>query len=401
MVGLSDDSNVHNHLNTAIMLLVSTLLVLTVLFLLEPSVPSQQEEKYTSIVNGLFNEVLHGVEDMRGLPAPEGTQLIIVPIQYFIDNAKKDVQKNQEEVNFKDIIYKSLFLIPQNYSVGEAQVAQANQILAVVDGTKLYIVKENFDPFNIRAAKRTLAHEITHLLQSQFMSPSLTTSDQRWAWVTLVEGDADFTADSYIAKSGLFSYETNVIESLDKINSFPYTYGSGFISVLYKEGGWNLINSAYKNPPRSTEEILHPNVYLEGSAFKNVDSLSPNSSGWNIILTDTFGEYFIQVMLENGVTNNEALVAATGWNGDNITLFNKDNTYLVTWSLTWNTTRDASEFIETFGKMVSQMGGEKVEPGVYHLNRYYVTFSKNGAVTEIASSTDEEPILSIMHMMKP
>ncbi|MFQ6135304.1 MAG: hypothetical protein ACE5KU_05775, partial [Nitrososphaerales archaeon] len=60
-----------------------------------------------------------------------------------------------------------------------------------------------------------------------------------------------------------------------------------------------------------------------------------------------------------------------------------------------------SEFFEAYGRMVVQMGGEEVEPGLYSLHGHYVTFAKHGGVTEIASSTDKQSAVSVMKLMKP
>ncbi|MFQ6135547.1 MAG: hypothetical protein ACE5KU_07040, partial [Nitrososphaerales archaeon] len=351
------DSDTRRDLRTAVMTLTSVLLVLTALFLLEPQVAKEKEVTYESLVKGLFDEVLEEVEDMRGLPKPESTELNIVSIQWFRE--KEKVREESKEISLEDIVYKALFLIPQDYSLGEARVEQAGMIISAVVGSRLYVVQEYFDPQDTQAARRTLAHEITHILQSKFRSPDIVTFDQRQAWNALVEGDADFTADTYIARSGPSSYKASVPGSLDRIRVFPYRYGSEFVSALYMEGGWSLVNSAYKNPPRSTEEVLHPEVYQAGGSLIDVEALTPASNGWMAVLTDTFGEYFIRIMLENGVSSDEAAMAAAGWGGDNLTLLNRGESYLVTWRINWDTEEDASEFFEAYGRMVVQMGGEE------------------------------------------
>ena len=99
-------------------------------------------------------------------------------------------------------------------------------------------------------------------------------------------------------------------------------------------------------------------------------------------------------MLENGVPADIAETAAKGWTGDNLTLFSRNNTYLVTWRISWETEDDASEFYQAYRAMLSNMGGEKVEPNLYHLLGHYVTVAKNGVVTEIISSTYQESVAS-------
>ena len=397
---ISLNSGIHKDVLTVVMILVSVLLLISAIFLIHPQLAPQREKTYESLVDDLFDEVLQGVQDMRDLPSPEKIELNIVSIQWFRDRAKEDVKRESEEIRLEDIVHKTLFLIPQNYSVGEAQVEQASRIKAAVSGNRLYVVHEFFDPLNTDVARRTLAHEITHLLQSQFISPSLVTSDQRWAWIALVEGDADFTADTYISGSELLSLKAYEIESLDKIRGFHYQCGSGFISALFMKAGWNQVNYAYVNPPRSTEEILHPEIYLAGGSFKKVEALFPGSSEWKVMLTDTFGENFIRVMLENGLSREVAIEAAVGWGGDNLTLFSKDENYLVTWRINWDTIDDASEFIKGFKNLIVKMNGKEVGPELYNVQGNYLTFTKRDLLTEIASSSEKELIFSIQQLMK-
>ncbi len=373
--------------------LISVLLVLATLFLAESPASSDKDESYDSQVTRLFDKVSSEVAKMRDLPPPASTELNIVSTQWFIDQEQTKVREERRKISLEDIVYKALFLMPQNYSVAESRVAQADDVISAVVGRKLYVVKENFNPKETRGAVRTLAHEITHLLQNRFNPPSITTFDQRQAWIALIEGDADFTADKYAAKSTLSLYEVSVPRSLDRIKRFPYVYGRGFVEALYKaEGGWSLVNSAYTRPPRSTEEILHPDVYLSGGSFKKVDALSPESTGWVRLWSNTMGENFIQVMLENSLSGEESARAAAGWGGDNLTLLSRGGGYLVTFRINWDTEKDASEFYEAYGKTIMNMGGREADSGLYYLQNHYVAFAKHGTVIEIVSATDKESV---------
>ena len=42
---------------------------------------------------------------------------------------------------------------------------------------------------------------------------------------------------------------------------FPYLRGMVFCAKLTNDGGWKAIDEAYRNPPLSTEQILHPEKY--------------------------------------------------------------------------------------------------------------------------------------------
>jgi hypothetical protein len=376
------------------MILVANLILLTSLFLVEPPLSVSNPSSYESQVIIIFDEVIEGVEKMRGLHRPDSTELNIVSIQWFKDQETEKVENESDKIDIEDIVYKALFILPQNHSIGSVRVEQAGRILSAVAGSQLYVVKEYFDPEDSEAAKRTLAHEVVHLLQSKFKAPSLTTFDQRQSWIALIEGDADFTADTYMETLAPLSYREPVPGSLDKINGFPYRYGSGFISTLFSEGGWNLINSVYDNVPRSTEEILHPDIFLTGGSLTNTDNPLSSSSEWEGIWTNTFGEYFIRVMLENGVSADNAIIASSGWRSDNITLFHNSMSYLVSWRITWDTPEDSSEFFEYYGKMIGNMDAIIVEPDLYYLHGHYLIITETDDSTDIFISKDLSSIIS-------
>ena len=135
----------------------------------------------------------------------------------------------------------------------------------------------------------THAHEYTHALQnynfetSNVLGKRDTTIDESRALLALVEGDASLS-DNLFYESLPAEQQALVLESLEReyqnfasslgavqlppiiIWTFGWeqTAGSKFAYVLFLNGGFSFINHAYANPPRSTEQILHPEKYLLG-----------------------------------------------------------------------------------------------------------------------------------------
>jgi len=381
---------------TVIMILLSVSILAVAILFFEPTI-SNPYSNYDSQVENLFEDVLIGLKNMRELQDQTETDLRIVSIQWFIDQEKEKVIEQSEAINLQDIVYKALFLIPEEYSVSKSRIEQAGRILSAVAGNRLYIVREYFDPKEIKPATRTLAHEITHLLQSEFTNPPLRTFDQRQAWISIIEGDADFTADMYVSiASGPLRYLSPVSESIDKIKSFPYQYGSGFISTVFDKGGWSMVNSVYEEPPSSTEEILHSQVYFaEEESFIKIDPLSPESKEWKRILTDTYGEYFIRIMLEKWIESDESFEAARGWGGDTLSLFQNNGSYLVTWRINWDSEKDSNEFYDAYRQEILIIGAEEVENGLYKTENYYISIVKSDKLIEIAISKSKLAISSI------
>src|SRR2546429_9259468 len=97
----------------------------------------------------------------------------------------------------------------------------------------------------------------------------------------------------------------------------------GFITDLLREppGSLRGIDAAFKDPPQSTEQILHPEKNLDTPRdLPKPITLTPLTStlgtGWTQRDSDTMGEFDLGVMLRaNGVGTQTADPAAAGWGG--------------------------------------------------------------------------------------
>ena len=67
--------------------------------------------------------------------------------------------------------------------------------------------------------------------------------------------------------------------------NFPYIQGQRFVEALIAEGGYARVDEAYADPPRSSEQILHPDKYLGAVRDEPIDlsELGPPQfpSGWS------------------------------------------------------------------------------------------------------------------------
>jgi len=334
----------------------------------------------------LLREVSGKIVQVRELSPPQNIPLKVVTVDWVEENwGRKFAEESSEELQVEEEIYKALFLMPQNLSLAEVEVEQSRATVAAVWEGNLYVVREHFNPFDKLSAERTLAHEITHMIQEKYFKGSAARfHDELQAWAVLIEGDAGFTADKYtkeatatptvsddlvfLSSSNKPSVATHfpavkMPESLVELWLFRYKYGESFVSALYGVGGWEKVNAAYVNPPLTTEQILHPEKYLEGESFALVDSMPLNSSDWNLVKTERFGEHFIRVMLSSHIPRDDAIKAAEGWHGDNFTYYKKEENHLFTWKIVWDTERDSIEFFDSFVQMMDAVDAHQILPG--------------------------------------
>ncbi len=333
-------------------------------------------DEYRKESEKIFHNVLFNIEEVRGLKPPNDSRIEIVTLDWVKENwGKKQVEVSLKEIEIKEEIYKALFIIPENASLKETTIKQSGYILAATSGGVIYIVREYFNPYDIEKAYEILSHELTHIIQGKyFKTPFLKTHDEMQAWSALIEGDAGLTSKKFIEKMkekkiglSLLFLENYKNNALDEILFFPYKYGEKFVLFLYNIGGWNKVNQAYENIPKSTEQILHPEKYLIYEEPIKVNGILLNISDWSIAKTDTYGEYFLRIMLSNWIDENLSEKAAEGWGGDNFTFYIRENisNYIFFWKIVWDKEEDALEFYNCFKKMMEKTNSSMIIKDVW------------------------------------
>ena len=223
----------------------------------------------------------------------------------------------------------------------------------------------------------TYAHEYTHALQDQaydirdglqYNNDACEADSERcFAIQALIEGDATLLQEQWLRtfagdedRSDLLEFfadfDMPVFDSapayIQSELTFPYFWGLNFIRTLYLDGGWAAVDTAYQNPPLSSEQILHPERYPKDTP---VDLVSPNvsdvlSSGWEKTVHDVLGEWATRMVLDEYLPIDEASLAAEGWGGDLLLFFyqEEDDVDALVLITQWDTMRDAHEFSAAF-----------------------------------------------------
>jgi hypothetical protein len=263
--------------------------------------------------------------------------------------------------------YTALGLLPEGAISIRPRPAAA---FYVPDQEQLYVA---IGPQESSADAQTLmAHAYAHALQDQHfdlgaMDARATTTDAALAVQALVEGDATLLAASYryedlatadwehVAELALqaeqpsYEEEPGHSEVWARLQYFPYTEGHRFARALFQDGGWEALNRAYTDPPRSTEQVLHPERYLEGRpAPPRVvvpDLGAVLGEGWTMLLEDTLGEFVVGLHLDTLLPEEMAWQAADGWDGDTFVVWEHDDgSRVLVWRTIWDSTADAAEF---------------------------------------------------------
>ncbi|HLK85941.1 MAG TPA: hypothetical protein VKT27_05485 [Candidatus Binataceae bacterium] len=201
-----------------------------------------------------------------------------------------------------------------------------------------------------------VARELTHALQDQYFDYSNALNrisdneDRLLAFRAVVEGDAMLVAYGYTA--GIIDGETvrELLANVDALKpfafeaaaapealrdslAFEYREGTRFVCETYLRGGWSAVNMLYRNPPRSTREVLEPALYFSHAAPPV--TIVPAGwqqvlAGWREVGEDTYGELLLRAILaRNG--SAQAAELARAWRGDRIAALQGAGQTTVVW----------------------------------------------------------------------
>jgi hypothetical protein len=222
-----------------------------------------------------------------------------------------------------------------------------------------------------------LSHELTHALEDQRFGlgegePG--TDDAGTARTALEEGSATQVMADYAAKYvgpgealtsalsalGRSSEATKLPRYVQDSLEFPYDGGLDFVRALIADGGWKLVDRADSTkPPASTEQILHPDLYLKGEKPVSVALPAAPGTGWRRTAAGAFGEWDTrELLLVGGVDPADASAASVGWGGGRYALWQRGggssagcrapcrarDVLAVRWA--WDTAKDTREFAD-------------------------------------------------------
>jgi hypothetical protein len=264
------------------------------------------------------------------------------------------------------------------------------KVLAVVDRPGGLLGKQALAQYGAEMVRKMedglLVHELTHAIQDQHfdldrLSDPDPLSDSGTARLALVEGDASLVMfDELVQKP---------VEELPEARSllgellsdeaagggspsagmrlpgekemaaappwvrdtliFSYSQGAAFCLEVRRRGGQKLLDYAFAtDPPRSSEQILHPEKWFgrrdDPIAIAWPD-LGRELPGYAKAAEGQLGEEGIRVLLRPALADGaRAAEAAAGWGGDRFAVYRRGGQRLLAWIADWDTDEAAARF---------------------------------------------------------
>ena len=226
-----------------------------------------------------------------------------------------------------------------------------------------------------------MAHELFHAIQDQewgidtIRGRTDLMTDAALARTALIEGDAlavmvDFiigennpllefpmaeqiVSNAAPAESGMPEMPDFMWDQL----VYPYIGGLGFVVAVLQAGqSWDAVNAIYEDPPTSTEQVVHPERYIDRdhpTFLMYEDGIEAER-----YYTDVFGEFTLLSVfrqLLDGLVSEHAIDSAmTGWDGDRLHAYRFDDDPerdLIVHLSVWDSVEDAEQFVSVAGRL--------------------------------------------------
>jgi hypothetical protein len=304
---------------------------------------------------------------------------------------------------------KKLGLLPKEFKLRDYMISLlTEQVAGFYDPKTEFFYLASWIP--LTEQKTVIAHELTHALQDQhfnlkrFEKWPKGDSDAETAAHALAEGEATIVMFQYdFAEKGIpfdvtklpsltdlllaegvdkddkkFPVLSNAPTVLKEGLQFPYFYGAGFVQAVMKKGGWARINEAYATLPASTEQVMHPEKFIDKEKPVKItpaDLSAALGRDWNRIDTDVNGEFGYQLLLSEFIDKRKAQSAAEGWGGDKYATYENKatNELLVAEFTNWDSVKDAEEFFNAYGERTEKRYNVKTPAQATPASRVYQT----------------------------
>ena len=350
---------------------------------------SQNEKLKEELKEYLFQdrvrEVQQDVSRIRGLPVKEPLETDILTTEGVEKYIRREIKRQYpgDNLSYYEETLKKLGFIPNDTDLVKTLMdLYLEQVAGFYDDISgKFFVMESFD-MNETITGIILAHEICHALQDQNFDLSKmglmqsNNDDKSYAVLSVLEGDAtilmmewyqqNFTLGSLLGMVEMLGMDQSAFSEtpyfIQNILIFPYIQGMNFMTMVMGHYGPDGRDIPLRNPPDSTEQILHPEKYYfekdEPTVVHLPEGLSLQGRGWRQSYENSFGEMGIKLLFDQYVSGNQSREAAAGWDGDRYALFHKDDKFLILWDSVWDSSLDVEESMEAFHKVMQKRYGE-------------------------------------------
>lgn len=358
-----------------------------------PPVPGSSSAESPAGANATFlktaDEILVQMSQILHLPIKEPLKKTLRSKDeiraYLIREDKED--KTDAERYADDKTLEAFGLIPKGFPLDSFMLdVLTDQVAGLYDPKSREFYIADWIPADEQ--KEVMAHELTHALEDQsfhidpWIKAARPNDDAEFARDAVSEGSAmaamvDYSlADQKMTVRDIpdvsLLIRAGAVAQMDKDPKlstapayirdellFPYLAGAGFAQQFLKaHAGWQDVHFLFERPPVSTQQILHPDLYLKNQAPADVKlpdwkGLVPED--WKLLEENVMGEFGVEEVLKTFLDENRANISQA-WDGDRYATFENEKTRQVSlvFLLVLDSDEDAARFFGQYSDLLER-----------------------------------------------
>ena len=360
------------------------------------------------------DEVLAQMSKILALPIKEPLKKTLRSKQevrdYLIREDKEDKKDSERYADDKTL--EAFGLIPKGFPLDSFMLdVLTDQVAGLYDpkAKEFYIA----DWIPADEQRTVMSHELTHALEDQsfhidsWIKAARPNDDAELARDAVSEGSAmaamvdyemldqkvsvrDVPDITLLIRAGALSEmdkDPNLAKAPLYIRDellFPYLAGTGFTQQFLKaHTGWQDLHLIFQNPPVSTQQILHPDLYLQGVKPETVTlpewkGLVP--ADWKLLEENTLGEFGVNEVLKQLLDENRAELLSPAWKGDRYAVFDdaKSKSNPLVFRLALDNPDDAARFFGQYSEALEHKYKTRAE--LFRRPNYFQFQSESGGV---------------------
>ncbi|HSR68048.1 MAG TPA: hypothetical protein VLU25_08905 [Acidobacteriota bacterium] len=345
----------------------------------QETAPAEQTNQDEQALIELSQEVLEQVAQLRGLEVKKDVRQKVMSRpqirQFLIDKLEKEYPDPKLRADEKVFLRLGLLSAEDDLKALMLDLL-TDQIAGFYDPLTETFTIADWIPDSMQ--RPVMAHELLHVLQDQhfdldgFLREVEEDDDQFLARQALVEGEGiaimfDFVLKPMgqefqnipqlhrqISRMQDFAPQSAAMAKtpafLKDLLIFPYSYGAIFVRDFRLRSPWEDLAELYRDPPRSSEQIIHSEKYFgerdDPTPVEPSQQPPPQLEGtWQRTHQGVFGEYMLSRLLAASLEDETARKAAEGWDGDRFEWLEASDGRQALWLRTvWDSQDDAREF---------------------------------------------------------
>jgi len=301
----------------------------------------------------------------------------------FLEERLKKTMK-PEDLRAEELILKMLGLVPTDFDLRQNTVdLLTEQAAAFYDYNKkkLFVLAAGDSGVEDRTA---LVHELAHALADQnfhldkYIREGARSDDGSTARLAVMEGQATWLMVAYLAKAsgGAAEVSDSVLGLMTKSIQdsareypvfskaplyireslvFPYSQGMQFQNAVFRKLGRAAFSAVFRDPPVSTQQVLHPDLYLEHRAPVNVAlPRIPDPHAFHKLADGNLGEFDYRALLSQYAGEEKGKEAAGQLAGSTYALLEHKNAKypVLLFASSWSSNESAQKYFDLYREVL-------------------------------------------------